>query len=100
MYKADRHDCGQTKMGPILQKFRNKLKTRMKENYKNKFHTIFAEEKKRMLNEHRDSPELLERIIYEIKNKRTYRTCAQRSRAKCFPKTQPKLKKWILLLLD
>ena len=86
MYKADRHDCGQTKMGPILQKFRNRLKIRMKENFKNKFHTIFAEEKKKMLNEHRESPELLERIIYEIKDKRTYRVCAQRARAKSFPK--------------
>ena len=39
-----------------------------------------------MLNEHRESPELLERIIYEIKDKRTYRVCAQRARAKSFPK--------------
>ena len=29
MYKLDRHDCGQTKLGPIIQKFRNGLKSRI-----------------------------------------------------------------------
>ena len=99
MYKADRHDCGQTKMGPILQKFRNRLKMRMKENFKNKFHTIFAEEKKKMLKEHKDSPELLERLIYEIKDKRTYRVCAQRARAKSFPKNPTKAEEMDLALI-
>ena len=58
----------------------------MSENYKNKFHTVFAEEKKNLLNSYKDEPDLLERIIYEIKDKRTYRVCAQRARAKSFPK--------------
>ena len=86
MYKLDRHDCGQTKMGPILQKFRNKLKMRMSDNFKSKFHTVFAEEKKLLLNQYKDAPDLLERIVYEIKDKRTYRVCSQRARAKRFPK--------------
>ena len=86
MYKLDRHDCGQTKMGPILQKFRNKLKMRMSENFKSKFHAVFSEEKKLLLNQYKDSPDLLERIVYEIKDKRTYRVCSQRARAKRYPK--------------
>ena len=45
MYKLDMHDCGQTKLGPIMQKFRNRLKSKVSENFKNKFHNVFAEEK-------------------------------------------------------
>ena len=61
MYKLDMHDCGQTKMGPILQK-------------------------KLLLNQYKESPDLLERIVYEIKDERTYHVCSQRARAKRFPK--------------
>ena len=86
MYKLDMHDCGQTKLGPIMQKFRNRLKTKVSENFKNKFHNVFAEEKKFLLNKYKTSPDLLERIIYELKDKRSYRVCAQRARAKKFPK--------------
>ena len=50
MYKVDTHDCGQTKLGPIMQKFRNRLKIKMRENFKNKFHNVFADEKKALLN--------------------------------------------------
>ena len=86
MYRVDSHDCGQTKLGPILQKFRNSLKMKMGENFKNKFHNVFAEEKKALLNRYKDDPDLLERIIYELKEKRSYRVCAQRARARKFPK--------------
>ena len=63
MYRVDSHDCGQTKLGPILQKFRNSLKMKMGENFKNKFHNVFAKEKKALLNTYKDDPDLLERII-------------------------------------
>ena len=86
MYKLDTHDCGQTKLGPIMQKFRTTLKSRMCENFKTKFHQIFAVEKKKLLDQYKDNPDLLERIIYELKDKRCYRVCAQRARAKVFPK--------------
>ena len=86
MYKLDTHDCGQTKLGPIMQKFRNQLKRKVSENFKNKFHNVFAEEKKMLLNEYKNSPDLLERIVYELKDKRSYRVAAQRARAKKFPK--------------
>ena len=86
MYKLDKHDCGQTKIGPIMQKFRNRLKSKVCENFKNKFHNVFAEEKKILLNKYKDSPDLLERIVYELKDKRSYRVCAQSARSKKFPK--------------
>ena len=94
MYRVDSHDCGQTKLGPILQKFRNSLKMKMGENFKNKFHNVFAEEKKALLNRYKDDPDLLERIIYELKENRSYRVCAQRARARKFPKVEMR---WILI---
>ena len=86
MYKLECHDCEQTKLGPIMQKFRNTLKQRMKENYKAKFHNIFNDEKKQLINRYSDNPGLLERIVYELKDKRSYRVAAQRAKQKCFPK--------------
>ena len=34
MYKMDCHDCGQTKLGPIMHKFISTYKNRMKADYK------------------------------------------------------------------
>ena len=84
MYKLECHDCGQTKLGPIIHKFRNNIKKKMSTDYKAKFTNVFNAEKKALLEKHKGS-EILERIIYEIKDKRTYRVSAQRARAKCFP---------------
>ena len=70
-----------------MQKFRNSLKTKMEENFKNRFHNMFADEKKALLNRYKDEPDLLERIVYELKEKRNYRVCAQRARARKFPKS-------------
>ena len=67
MYRVDSHDCGQTKLGSMMQKFRNSLKTKMGENFKNRFHNVFADEKKALLNRYKDEPDLLERIVYELK---------------------------------
>ena len=86
MYKLDCHDCEQTKLGPIMQIFRNSLKSRMKANHKAKFHKIFNEEKKVLVTKYSDSPGILERIVYELKDKRAYRVAAQRAKQKCFPK--------------
>ena len=86
MYKFDCHHCGQTKLGPIMQTFRSTLKNRMKSNYKAKFHKVFNEEKKSLITKYSDSPGLLELIVYELKDKRSYRVAAQRAKQKCFPK--------------
>ena len=37
MYKLETHDCGQTKLGPNMQKFRNQIKSKVSKNFKNKF---------------------------------------------------------------
>ena len=85
-YKASCHDCRQGKVGPILHIFRSTIKKRMQENYKAKFHTIFNEEKKILVDKYKDDKDLLERIIYELKDKRSYRDAANRARQKIFPK--------------
>ena len=86
MYKIECHDCGQTKLWAIMHKFRNTLKQRMKEDYKIKFHNVFNEEKKALINRYQNNPDLLEQIVYELKDKRSYRVAAQRAKQKCFPK--------------
>ena len=86
MYKLDCHDCGQTKLCAIMHKFRNTLKQRMKDDYKVKFHNVFNEEKKALINRYQNNPDLLEQIVYELKDKRSYRVAAQRAKQKCFPK--------------
>ena len=45
-YKFETHSCTQSKSGPIMQKFKTKIKRRMQNEYKNKFRKIFDEEKK------------------------------------------------------
>ena len=44
-----------------------------------KFTNVFNEEKKNLLSEYSDSPDLLERIVYELKDKRSYRAAAHRA---------------------
>ena len=58
MYKLECHDCGQNKLGPIMHIFKSTLKHRMKGNYKAKFHKIFNEEKKLLINRYSDNPGL------------------------------------------
>ena len=73
-------------MTPNTSMFRNQIKSKVSKNFKNKFHNVFAEEKKLLLNQYKNSPDLLERIIYELKDKGSYRVAAQRARAKKFPR--------------
>ena len=90
MYRVDSHDCGQTKLGSIMQKFRNSLKTKMGENFKNRFHNVFADEKKALLNRYKDETDLLERIVYELK------VCVPRElEPESFLKIQNVVMKWI-----
>ena len=64
-YKLNTHSCGQSKVGPIMQKFRNRIKKRMGNEYKTKFRVIFDSEKKSLLREYEDNPDLLETILYQ-----------------------------------
>ena len=84
-YKLDAHNCSQTKIGPIMQRFRNKIKDRMANDYKTKFRIIFDSEKKSLLREYKDNPDLLETILYQLKARKTFRVMANRARSKVFP---------------
>ena len=86
MYKLETHDCGQSKTGPIIHKFKNSLKDGMKSDYKAKFSKVFEKERNDLIKAFRDKPDLLERINYELKDKRSYRLLAERAKNKCFPK--------------
>ena len=85
-YKLDMHSCSQTKAGPILQKFRCKIKNRMQKEYKNKFRKIFEEERRLLINELKDHRDLLEVIEYNLKDKRSFRNMANRARERIFPR--------------
>ena len=85
-YKFETHECNQTKAGPIMQKFRTKIKKRMQSEYKNKFRKIFEEERKAMLKDYKDNTDLLETIHYNLKDRRSFRNMANRARERHFPR--------------
>ena len=85
-YKFETHDCDQTKVGPIMQKFRTKIKKRMQTEYKNKFRKIFDDEKKALLKDFRDNQDMLETILYQLKDRRSYRNMANRARERNYPR--------------
>ena len=84
-YKLNTHACGQSKVGPIMQKFRNRIKKRMGNEYKTKFRVIFDSEKKSLLRDYKDNPDLLENIIYQLKARKSFRVMANRARARVIP---------------
>ena len=87
MYKQELHICGQNKLGPIMHKFRMRLKEEMSTNYKAKFSKVFQQERKRLLEIYKDNPDISERIVSEcIRDKRNFRIMAERAKNKCFPK--------------
>ena len=87
MYKLNLHECGQTKLAPIMHKFRANLKHEMSTNYKAKFSNVYQQERLKLLKEHQNNPELLERIIAEcLRDKKNFRNVAERARNRCFPK--------------
>ena len=86
MYKLETHDCGQTKLGPIMHKFKNSLKQGMQSDYKVTFSKVFEQKRSELFKAHSDNPDILERINYELKDKRNYRVLAERAKNKCFPK--------------
>ena len=86
MTNEDEHTCAQDKVGPILHKFRLRLKKRMQEDLRLKFCKIWSEERERLLDSVKDSPEMTTQILMELKDARSYRVAAQRARAKTMPK--------------
>ena len=79
-------ECGQTKLGPIMHIFRSTLKNHMKADYKTKFQKIFNEEKKLLISKYSDNPGILEQIVDELKDKRSYRVTEKIAKQKCFSK--------------
>jgi hypothetical protein len=86
MYKLETHDCGQTKMGVIMHKFKNNLKQTIQGNYKAKFAKVFEEQKLKLIKSYNDNPDMLEKVLYELKDKRNFRVLAERAKNRCFPK--------------
>ena len=86
MYKLEIHSCGQSKLGPIIHKFKNSLKEEMRANYKASFSKVFEMKRNELMRKYSDQPDILERINYELKDKRSYRNLAERAKNKCFPK--------------
>jgi hypothetical protein len=68
MYKIDCHDSGQTKLWAIRHKFRNTLKQRTKDDYKIRFHNVFNEEQKALINRYHNNPYLLDQIVFELED--------------------------------
>ena len=86
MYKLETHDCGQSKIAVIMHKFKNNLKQTMQSNYKAKFAKVFEEQKLKLIKSYSDKPDMLEQILYELKDKRNFRVLAERAKNRCFPK--------------
>lgn len=58
----------------------------MKADYKTKFQKIFNEEKKLLISKYSDNPGILEQIVDELKDKRSYRVTEKIAKQKCFSK--------------
>ena len=86
MYKLETHDCGQSKIAVIMHKFKNNLKQTMQANYKAKFAKVFDEQKLKLIKSYTDKPDMLEQIMYELKDKRNFCVLAERAKNRCFPK--------------
>ena len=69
-----------------MQKFRTKIKNRMKAEYKNKFRKIFEEERRALIKEYKDNHDLMEIIQYSLKDRRSFRNMANRARERSFPR--------------
>ena len=52
----------------------------MRANYKASFSKVFENKRNELMRNYNDQPDLLERIIYEIKDKRNYRMLAERAK--------------------
>ena len=53
--------------------------------YKTKFRVIFDSDKKSLLRDYKDNPDLLENILYQLKARKSFRVMANRARARVFP---------------
>ena len=90
MTKKLLHNCSKDKVKPILHKFRLKLAKRMRADLDTPWRKIWDEERKILMDRLKsESQLLLNQVLLELKDSRSFRVSAQRARAKETP-TIPK----------
>ena len=80
MYDIESHTCSQRKLGPTLQKFRNKLKTRMQTDLRMKYSNIWKEERTLLLASVSDSVEMTNQVLPCVSTKSESQEDAQDSK--------------------
>ena len=86
MTKKVLHSCSKDKVRPILHKFKLKLSIRMRADLDITWRKIWDEERQILKDGLKDSPLLLDQVLLELKDSRSFRVAAQRARAKETPK--------------
>ena len=85
MTKAVLHTCCKDKVKPIVHKFKLRLCNRMRKDLDVNWSKIWDEERKNLIEELKESPLLTNQVLLELKDSRSFRTSAQRARAKEMP---------------
>ena len=81
------HNCSKDKVKPILHKFKLKLNKRMREEVDLTWRKIWDEERKKLIDGLKnESPLLLNQVLLEMKDAKSFRVSAQKARAKEMPK--------------
>ena len=87
MTKAIAHNCSKDKVKPILHKFKLKLNKRMREEVDLAWRKIWDEERKKLIDGlKKESPLLLNQVLLELKDAKSFRVSAQKARVKGMPK--------------
>ena len=86
MSDPESHTCSADKVAPLMQKFRLKLATRMTEDLDVGWSKIWTEERSSLLGSLKNQPELHQQVILEMGDAESFRSSAQRARAKRSPK--------------
>ena len=87
MTKAIVHNCSKDKVKPIIHKFKLKLNKRMREEVDLAWRKIWDEERKKLIDGlKKESPLLLNQVLLDLKDAKSFRVSAQKARAKEMPK--------------
>ena len=87
MTKAIVHNCSKDKVKPIIHKFKLKLNKRMREEVDLAWRKIWDEERKKLIDGlKKESPLLLNQVLLELKDAKSFRVSAQKARTKEMPK--------------
>ena len=87
MTKAIVHICSKDKVKPIIHKFKLKLNQRMRKEVDLAWRKIWDEERKKLIDGlKKESPLLLNQVLLELKDAKSFRVSAQKARAREMPK--------------